>query len=119
MAVNKKGCSCPGQAGGGFSIADKGADVLPESKRTGGMAVKETAEKTALDVEINAEIIALIQKRIDIGAKKYGGGIKLHDGRNWLIEALEEILDCSVYLAAMIIKIRKGSTWENLMGKDY
>jgi hypothetical protein len=119
MAVNRKGSISTRHNGGGLGIADKGGNVLPEPEHAQGMAAEKTIKRTAEDVEINAEIIALIQERIDIGAKKYGGGIKLYDGRNWLVEALEEILDCSVYLAAMIIKIKRGAEWENLIGKDY
>lgn len=119
MAVNQENSNSPGRDGGGFSIKDQGNDVLSEPKRPQGMAAKTPSETIERDVEINAEIVSLIQERIDEGARKYGGGIKLYDGRNWLVEALEEVLDCCVYLAAMIIKIRKGAEWERLIGKDY
>jgi|2_EtaG_2_1085320.scaffolds.fasta_scaffold08175_8 hypothetical protein len=118
MAVNREGSESTGHNGGGFSIEDKRGDVLSESKRIEGVATQKAAETLTPDVEINAEIMKLIQLRIDEGAKKYGGGIMLHDGRNWLVEALEEVLDCCVYLAAMIIKIKRGAKWENLTEKN-
>ena len=119
MAVNQKNSNRSRHDGGGFSIKDQGTDVLSEPECPQGMAVEKTPQEIKGDMEINAEIVALIQERIDEGAKKYGGGIKLYDSRNWLVEALEEVLDCCVYLAAMIIKIRKGAEWERLVGKDY
>lgn len=56
---------------------------------------------------MNSEIIELIKERLDKGQKEYGGDLDPEDGRDWTLEALEEILDGMVYLAASIIKLRK------------
>ena len=41
------------------------------------------------------------------GKREYGGAINIHDGRDWNVEALEEILDCCVYVAARILQIHE------------
>tara|TARA_R100000700_G_C3171911_1_gene146440 strand:+ start:2077 stop:2328 length:252 start_codon:yes stop_codon:yes gene_type:complete len=55
----------------------------------------------------NEDIINLIKERLKKGKKQYGGAMDIHDGRNWNVEALEEILDCCVYVAARILQIHE------------
>ena len=55
---------------------------------------------------MNERILKLIQKRLVIGQKKYGHENVETDGRNFTTEALEEALDCAVYLAAKLIEIQ-------------
>jgi len=79
-------------------------------------------EKKAVDLVdkgINEEVMNLIKERLEKGAYKYGGGIRVSDNRDWLQEALEEILDFSVYISAQIIIMQKKRSAENLIGKDY
>ena len=57
---------------------------------------------------MNKEIIKLINKRLDIGAKKYGKQNMVSDGRDYIQEALEEALDCSVYLAGRLLEIKNN-----------
>ena len=59
---------------------------------------------------MNREIIQLIKQRLDKGKKEYGGEVDVFDGRDWNKEALEEILDTCVYLAASILKIMKSES---------
>ena len=54
---------------------------------------------------MNNKIIKLIEKRLLIGEKKYGHENVASDGRDFEKEALEEALDCAVYLAAKLIEI--------------
>jgi len=65
---------------------------------------------------MNIEILNLIEERLIIGERKYGNENVINDGRDFVQEALEEALDCSVYLAAKLIEIknkRKEETeWE-------
>mgnify|MGYP003660324377 FL=1 len=65
---------------------------------------------------MNIEILDLIEQRLLIGERKYGNENVINDGRDFVQEALEEALDCSVYLAAKLIEIknkRKEETeWE-------
>ena len=48
----------------------------------------------------------LIHNRLDIGFIKYGNENLESDGRNFQEEALEEILDCCIYVAAKLIELR-------------
>jgi predicted nucleic acid-binding Zn ribbon protein len=56
---------------------------------------------------MNKEILNLIEERLDEGKRKYGHENVETDGRNFITEALEEILDCCVYVAAKLIEIRR------------
>ena len=55
----------------------------------------------------NKKIIELIKKRLEIGKEEYGTEINPFDGRDWIKEALEELLDAIVYLAAKLRQIEK------------
>ena len=66
---------------------------------------------------MNNKILKLIEQRLDKGKKRYGKENISSDGRDFVQEALEEALDCAVYLAAKLIEIknkRKEDTieWE-------
>ena len=64
---------------------------------------------------MNIKILDLIEERLVIGERKYGNENVINDGRDFIQEALEEALDCAVYLAAKLIEIkkRKGEVeWE-------
>ena len=64
---------------------------------------------------MNIEILDLIEERLLIGERKYGNENVINDGRDFIQEALEEALDCAVYLAAKLIEIKnkKGEVeWE-------
>lgn len=53
------------------------------------------------------EIVELVKERIEIGYKKYGKEMPVDDGRDWVQETLEELLDACVYLANLLILIKK------------
>jgi len=59
---------------------------------------------------MNEEIIKLIQSRLEKGKKEYGQQLDPFDGRDWDVEALEEILDGMVYIATAILKITETKT---------
>ena len=65
---------------------------------------------------MNIKILDLIEERLLIGERKYGNENVINDGRDFIQEALEEALDCSVYLAAKLIEIknkrREESEWD-------
>ena len=64
---------------------------------------------------MNIKILDLIEERLVIGERKYGNENVIDDGRDFIQEALEEALDCAVYLAAKLIEIKnkKGEVeWE-------
>ena len=55
---------------------------------------------------MNMKILDLIEERLIIGERKYGNENVINDGRDFIQEALEEALDCAVYLAAKLIEIK-------------
>ena len=55
---------------------------------------------------MNIKILDLIEERLIIGERKYGNENVIDDGRDFIQEALEEALDCAVYLAAKLIEIK-------------
>ena len=66
---------------------------------------------------MNIKILDLIEERLIIGERKYGNENVIDDGRDFVQEALEEALDCAVYLAAKLIEIKKRKEepeWEEL-----
>ena len=56
---------------------------------------------------MNLEILNLIEERLAKGEKRYGKENITSDGRDFVQEALEEALDCSVYLAGCLIEIQE------------
>ena len=56
---------------------------------------------------MNNQIVKLIKKRLTKGEKRYGKENITSDGRDFVQEALEEALDCSVYLAGHLIEIQE------------
>ena len=58
---------------------------------------------------INERIVSEVKSRLDAGAKKYGEEILDSDPRDWVQEALEEVLDLAVYISAQLIRIRDAS----------
>ena len=57
-------------------------------------------------MNMNKQILDLIEQRLDKGKKRYGKENISSDGRDFVQEALEEALDCAVYLAAKLIEIK-------------
>jgi|TARA_R110000824_G_scaffold100798_1_gene239568 hypothetical protein len=55
----------------------------------------------------NNHIISLIEERLEKGKREYNQEVDVHDGRDWLQEAVEELLDACVYLSAQIIKLKE------------
>ena len=58
---------------------------------------------------MNKKILNLIEQRLAKGEKRYGKENISSDGRDFVQEALEEALDCSVYLAGHLIEIQEKS----------
>ena len=58
---------------------------------------------------MNERILKLIQKRLQIGERKYGHENVETDDRDFIVEALEEILDCCVYVAAKLVIIKEST----------
>ena len=63
----------------------------------------------------NQEIMDLIIARLNLGRERYGHGVRVDDDtrqwgtkdNSWEEMAMEEILDCMIYSAASIIRIKK------------
>ena len=60
---------------------------------------------------MNERILKMIQERLEEGERKYGHENVETDGRDFIVESLEEILDCSVYIAAKLIEIQSKSDY--------
>ena len=63
------------------------------------MAIKE-------EKGINEEIKKMISDRLDFGQAKYKQDVPIKDGRDYTQEALEELLDGCVYLAAERLRMK-------------
>ena len=59
---------------------------------------------------MNSKILKKIETRLDVGAEKYGAELDVNDGRIWTKEALEEVLDACVYIAAKILQIENAKS---------
>lgn len=63
----------------------------------------------------NAEIMALLQKRLELGKKRYGHGVRIDDDttkfgtetNSWGEMFLEEALDGMIYAAACMLKYKR------------
>ena len=60
----------------------------------------------------NNHIISLIEERLEKGKREYKQEVDVNDGRDWMNEALEELLDACVYLSAQIKKVKERSVNE-------
>ena len=56
---------------------------------------------------MNDRILKLIKERLRVGEKKYGNENVVSDDRDFIKEALEEVLDCMVYASCKLIEIKE------------
>ena len=68
---------------------------------------------------MNNQIVKLIRKRLVKGEERYGKENIISDGRDFVQEALEEALDCAVYLAAHLIEIMDEDDYEPTTADEY
>ena len=61
----------------------------------------------------NKQILKKLEERLSIGQIKYGQDIPINDGRDWLKEGLEEVLDGLVYLTNYLIQLDKNKEEKN------
>ena len=59
---------------------------------------------------MNKEIIDLFKERLEKGNEYYKKELDVFDGRDWSQEALEEALDLTVYIIALLLKIKKSDS---------
>jgi len=57
---------------------------------------------------MNSKILKLIESRLDHGKQEYAAELDINDGREWQKEALEEILDTCVYVAAKLLQLEES-----------
>jgi hypothetical protein len=55
----------------------------------------------------NDKLLEYLGKRLEMGQLKYGKSIPRDDGREWVKEALEEILDAMVYVGNVLLTIQE------------
>jgi len=70
-------------------------------------------------MNMNKQILNLIEQRLDKGKKRYGKENISSDGRDFVKEALEEALDCAVYLAAHLIEMMDENDCEPTTADEY
>jgi len=58
---------------------------------------------------MNNQIIKLIEERLEKGKREYADELDPFDGRDWIIEAIEEVADALVYIMAKLLQIKKES----------
>jgi len=61
----------------------------------------------------NKQIIKRIEERLEHGKKEYPDDLNVHDGRNWLKETVEELLDSLVYVTAFAIQLEETTRRKN------
>lgn len=55
----------------------------------------------------NLEIVAKVIERLEKGKREYAEEVDIHDGREWIQETIEEVLDALVYLSAKLLMIQE------------
>ena len=70
-------------------------------------------------MNMNKQILNLIGQRLEKGKKRYGKENISSDNRDFVQEALEEALDCAVYLAAHLIEIMDENDCEPTTADEY
>ena len=54
----------------------------------------------------NAQVLKLLEERLALGQLKYKQDIPMDDGRDWLQESLEEVLDSLVYITNYLLSVK-------------
>jgi len=89
-----------------FLMRHPDADLeKPTAQRNIAEAIYKKIHKINTPVSRNVEVLKKLEERLNVGQLKYGHDIPINDGRNWLTEALEEVLDGLVYLTNYILEI--------------
>ena len=63
---------------------------------------------------MNKKIISMLEERLEKGKREYNEEVDVHDGRDWVEEALEEVLDGLVYLTANLLQIKEREKNEKI-----
>ena len=69
--------------------------------------IEKKIKKLGEVYNLNDKILSMIAARLEKGKRQYGEQLEVDDGREWLEEALEELLDAIVYLTAELLLIKK------------
>jgi len=79
----------------------------PTAVRNIAEAIYNKIHTNSEPVPRNVEILKRLEERLYIGQLKYGQDIPIDDGRDWLKEGLEEVLDGLVYLTNYMLEIEQ------------
>jgi hypothetical protein len=63
--------------------------------------IRELNDDMGMDDELRDAIIRSIEARRELGISKYGVPLQTYNGRDTLIDALDEALDCLTYLTQL------------------
>ena len=59
------------------------------------------------EIPRNVAVLKAVEERLDVGQKRYGQDIPIDDGRDWLQESIEEVLDTIVYLTNYLLTLKE------------
>lgn len=79
-----------------------GEQRLPERAGREGDSQPMPVVNDAPDVQ--SAVIADIEKRRELGIRRYGTALQPHNGRNALLDAYEEAIDLAMYLKQRLIE---------------
>tara|TARA_R100000152_G_C6772579_1_gene199548 strand:+ start:913 stop:1284 length:372 start_codon:yes stop_codon:yes gene_type:complete len=79
----------------------------PTAVRNIAEAIYSKIHTNSEEVPRNVEILKRLEERLHMGQLKYGQDIPINDGRDWLKEGLEEVLDGLVYLTNYMLELEK------------
>ena len=59
------------------------------------------------EIPRNVAVLKAVEERLNVGQKRYGQDIPIDDGRDWLQESIEEVLDTIVYLTNYLLTLKE------------
>lgn len=83
----------------------------PQPPPTSDDAGPEVWPSLLADVQMSDALRALCEERDAMGRAKYGTPLRVHNGREPLVDALQEALDLAVYLHQAMLREKGGRYW--------
>lgn len=77
----------------------------PQSPPTSDDAGPEVWPALLAEVAMSPDLRALCEERDAMGRAKYGTALRVHNGREPLVDALQEALDLAVYLQQALMRV--------------
>ena len=74
-------------------------------KRMENIAKKEPAPTLNFDIPVYVKLITLIAERAEMGKQKHGTHLQANNGRNAMMDALQESIDLNQYLMQKLMEV--------------